>query len=63
MDPKKHVDTQNSAFLKRLQSIFKIFVVDVDFSEIFVVDCRPNSKKVVESTKSRTPPGPPLVFL
>ena len=34
----------------------KTFVVDVDFGQILVVDCRPNSKKVVESTKRWTPP-------
>ena len=38
---------------------FEDLYVDVDFGQIFVVDCRQMSKNVVESTKSRTPPGPP----
>ena len=38
---------------------FDDLYVDVDFGQIFVVDCRQMSKNVVESTKSRTPPGPP----
>ena len=29
---------------------FEILSVDVDFAQIFVVDCRPQSKNVVEST-------------
>ena len=56
---KQSVENLNSAFLYRLQSIYKIFLVDVDFVENFVVECRPNSKKVVDSTKRWTPPGPP----
>ena len=38
---------------------FSDLFVDVDFTQIFVVDCRHNSKKVVESTKCLTPPAPP----
>ena len=39
---------------------FQDLYVDVDFAQILVVDCRQNRKKVVESTKCQTPPGPPL---
>ena len=39
---------------------FENLYVDVDFAQIFVVDCRPMSKNIVESTERLTPPGPPL---
>ena len=60
MDPKQHVENLNFAFSWLIELILKIFVVDVDFSQNLVVDCRPNSKKVVESTKRWTPLAPPL---
>ena len=53
--PKKQVGNLNSSFALRINLIFKIFLVDVDFNKILVVDCRTNSKTVLESTKSGTP--------
>ena len=42
---------------------FKDLCVDVDFGQIFIVDCRQISKNVVESTERRTPPGPPPTWV
>ena len=55
MDPKQHVENLNFAFSWLIELILKIFVVDVDFNQNLIEDCRPNSKKVVESKKRRTP--------
>ena len=38
---------------------FENLYVDVDFGQIFIVDCRPMSKNIVESTERLTPPCPP----
>ena len=47
-------------FFEIVDCRFENLFVDVDFAQNFVVDCRQNSKNVVESTKRQTPPGPPL---
>jgi hypothetical protein len=43
-------------FVKNVDCRFKDLYVDVDFVQIFVVDFRQKAKKIVESTKSLTPP-------
>ena len=60
---------QSDKFLIKIGNLYNIFeivdcrfenlYVDVDFAQIFVVDCRPKRKNVVESTERLTPPGPP----
>ena len=57
-------------FLIKIGKSFNIFMivdcrfenlyvdVDVDFGQIFIVDCRPMSKNIVESTERLTPPAP-----
>ena len=60
-------------FLIKIGKSFNIFMivdcrfenlyVDVDFGPIFIVDCRPMSKNIVESTERLTPPGPPPHWL
>ena len=52
MDLKRHVGNLNSEFSFKFILIFKIFLVNVDFSRILVVVCIPKSTKDVEISAS-----------